>query len=95
MLVQKVKVTAVGDPVAYQKKENNTPLKTPDGQDVVGYRRQVLFESRDYKKDSIPVTVFSDTRPSVPLRSSRVEEGGGRDTSLFRVPIDQLHTFLR
>ena len=45
MLVQKVKVTAVGDPVAYQKKENNTPLKTPDGQDVVGYRRQVLFES--------------------------------------------------
>ena len=42
MLVQKVKVTAVGDPVAYQKKENNTPLKTPDGQDVVGYRRQVL-----------------------------------------------------
>ena len=37
MLVQKVKVTAVGDPVAYQKKENNTPLKTPDGQDVVGW----------------------------------------------------------
>ena len=62
MLVQKVKVTAVGDPVAYQKKENNTPLKTPDGQDVVGYRRQVLFESRDYKKDSIPVTVFTDNQ---------------------------------
>ena len=62
MLVQKVKLTVVSDPVAYQKKENNTPMKTPDGQDVIGYRRQVLFESRDYKKDSIPITVFSDTR---------------------------------
>ena len=91
MLVQKVKVTAVGDPVAYQKKENNTPLKTPDGQDVVGYRRQVLFESRDYKKDSIPVTVFSDTRESpfsvgmegdlqflCEVRESKKEEGESR-----------------
>ena len=78
MLVQKVKVTAVGDPVAYQKKENNTPLKTPDGQDVVGYRRQVLFESRDYKKrhTRVPLLCGHGGRPSVPLRSSRVEEGG-------------------
>ena len=60
MLVQKVKLTVVGEPVAYLKKENGTPLKTPDGQDVVGYRRQVVFESRDYKKDSILFTLFSD-----------------------------------
>ena len=98
MLVQKVKLTVVSDPVAYQKKENNTPMKTPDGQDVIGYRRQVLFESRDYKKDSIPITVFSDTREfpfSVGMegdlqflcevRESKKEDGESRFYPEFRL----------
>ncbi len=65
MLVKKVKLVAIGEPVAYPKKENGMIVKDEFGNDVTaGYRRQVLFESRDYKKDSIPVTVFSDTRES-------------------------------
>ena len=62
MLVKKVKLVSVGDPVSYQKRENNTPVKTPDGQDVVGYRRQLVFESKDFKKDVIPIMAFNDSQ---------------------------------
>ena len=99
MLLQKVRLTVVGEPVAYQKKDkDNTPLKTPDGQDVVGYRRQLLFESRDYKKDAIPITVFGDSREfpfSVGMegdlqflcevRESKKEDGESRLFAEFRL----------
>ena len=63
MLKQQVKLDKVYGPVAYQKKDkNNIPLKTPDGQDVIGYRWQVVFQSLDYKKDSIPITMFTDNQ---------------------------------
>ena len=63
MLVQKVKLDMVFGPVAFQKKDKySTPLKTPDGQDVIGYRWQVFFSSLDYKKDSIPITMFTDSQ---------------------------------
>ena len=75
MLKQQVKLTVVGDPVAYQKKDkDNTPLKTPDGQDVVGYRRQLLFESMDYKKDSIPFTLFNDEAKDFSFSAGHVGE---------------------
>ena len=61
MLKQRVKLIEVGNSVAYQKRDkDNTPMKTPDGQDVVGHLRQLVFESMDYKKDSIPITLFND-----------------------------------
>ena len=99
MLVQKVKLTVVGEPVAYLKKENGAPLKTPDGQDVVGYRRQVVFESRDYKKDTILFTLFSDVPEPFPftagmdgdlvflceLRESKTQEGDSRYYSELRL----------
>ena len=63
MLEQKVKLQKVFGPVAYQKKDKDrSPLKTADGQDVEGYRWQVVFESLDYKKDKIPATMFTDSR---------------------------------
>ena len=63
MLVQKVKLDMVFGPVAFQKKDKySTHLKTPDGQDEIGYRWQVIFLSLDYKKDSIPITMFSDSK---------------------------------
>ena len=100
MLKQKVKLTVVGDPVAYQKKDkDNTPLKTPDGQDVVGYRRQLVFESMDYKKDSIPIMLFNDEAKGfgfsvghagelqfqIEMRESKNQEGETRLYSEFRL----------
>ena len=62
MLVKKVKLVAIGEPVAYPKKENGMIVKDEFGNDVTaGYRRQVLFESKDLKKDVILFTVFSET----------------------------------
>ena len=100
MLKQKVKLTVVGDPVAYQKKDkDNTPLKTPDGQDVVGYRRQLVFESMDYKKDSIPIMLFNDEAKDfsfsvgqvgelqfqIEMRESKKEDGESRFYPEFRL----------
>ena len=100
MLKQKVKLTVVGDPVAYQKKDkDNTPLKTPDGQDVVGYRRQLVFESMDYKKDSIPIMLFNDEAKDfsfsvgqagelqfqIEIRESKKEDGESRFYPEFRL----------
>ena len=63
MLVKKVKLVAIGEPVAYPKKENGMIVKDEFGHDVTaGYRRQVLFESKDFKKDVILFTVFSETQ---------------------------------
>ena len=65
MLKQRVKLIEVGNSVAYQKRDkDNTPMKTPDGQDVVGHLRQLVFESQDFKKDSIPITLFNDEAQS-------------------------------
>ena len=100
MLKQKVKLTVVGDPVAYQKKDkDNTPLKNPDGQDVVGYRRQLVFESMDYKKDSIPIMLFNDEAKDfsfsvvqagelqfqIEMRESKKEDGESRFYPEFRL----------
>ena len=61
MLVQKVKVTAVGDVVPYPKRENGKIVKDENGNDVIaGYCRQLKFESQDFKKDFIPITLFND-----------------------------------
>ena len=63
MLVKKVKLVAVGNPVAYPKKENGMIVKDEFGIDVTaGYRRQVMFESRDFKKDVILFSVFSENQ---------------------------------
>ena len=41
MLVKKVKLVAVGDPVAYPKRENGMIVKDGFGNDITaGYRRQ-------------------------------------------------------
>ena len=100
MLKQQVKLTVVGDPVAYQKiDKDNTPLKTPDGQDVVGYRRQLVFESMDYKKDSIPIMLFNDEAKDfsfsvgqagelqfqIEIRESKKEDGESRFYPEFRL----------
>ena len=61
MLVQKVKLTVVGEPVAYPKRENGMIVKDENGNDVTaGYRRKVTFESTDFRKDTIPFTLFND-----------------------------------
>ena len=68
MLVQKVKLTVVGEPVAYPKRENGMIAKDENGTDIIaGYRRQVVFESRDYKKDTILFTLFSDSPEAFPF----------------------------
>jgi len=100
MLVKKVNLTSVGNPVAYQKKDKDgTPMKTPEGQDVVGYRRQVLFESQDYKKDSIPFTLFNEEADGfgfsvgqvgelqfqIEMRESKNQEGETRFYPEFRL----------
>ena len=51
MLVKKVKLTEIGEIISYPKKENGNIVKTADGKDVLGYRRQVLFESLDFRKE--------------------------------------------
>ena len=63
MLVKKVKLVAVGDPVAYPKRENGMIVKDGFGNDITaGYRRQLIFESKDFKKDVILLTVFSENQ---------------------------------
>jgi len=61
MLKQRVKLSVVGDVVPYPKRENGKNAKDENGNDVIaGYRRQLVFESLDYKKDYIPITLFND-----------------------------------
>ena len=61
MLKQRVKLNVVGDVLPYPKRENGNIVKDENGNDVIaGYRRQLVFESQDYKKDSIPITLFND-----------------------------------
>jgi len=61
MLKQRVKLSVVGDVRPYPKRENGEIVKDENGNDVIaGYRRQLLFESQDYKKDFIPITLFND-----------------------------------
>ena len=61
MLKQQVKLTVVGDVLPYPKRENGNIAKDENGNDVIaGDRRQLVFESMDYKKDSIPITLFND-----------------------------------
>ena len=61
MLKQKVKLTVVGEVLPYPKRENGMIVKDENGNDMTaGYRRQLVFESMDYKKDSIPITLFND-----------------------------------
>ena len=61
MLKQHVKLNVVGDVLPYPKRENGNIVKDENGNDVIaGYRRQLVFESQDYKKDSIPIMLFND-----------------------------------
>lgn len=62
MLEKKVKLTRIGDIGAYPKKENGSVVIDPTtGLQVEGgKRRQVVFESQDYRKDVIPITLFND-----------------------------------
>ena len=60
MLVKKVKLTEIGEIISYPKKENGNIVKTADGKDVLGYRRQVVFESLDFRKDSFPFMLFNE-----------------------------------
>ncbi len=56
MLVKKVKLVAVGEVVPYYKNEN----EENGNEKVAGCRRQLIFESMDFKKDVIPITLFND-----------------------------------
>ena len=100
MLKQRVKLIEVGNSVAYQKRDkDNTPMKTPDGQDVVGHLRQLVFESQDFKKDSIPIMLFNDEAKGfgfsvgqagelqfqIEMRESKNQEGETRLYSEFRL----------
>ena len=52
MLKQRVKLNVVGDVLPYPKRENGMIVKDENGNDVIArYRRQLVFESMDYKKD--------------------------------------------
>ena len=100
MLVQKVKLTIVGEPVAYPKKENGMIVRDENGNDVTaGYRRKVTFESTDFRKDTIPFTLFNDEAKGFnfpegtegdlvflcELRESKTQEGDSRYHSEFRL----------
>lgn len=100
MLKQKVKLTVVGEPVAYLKKENGMIVKDENGNDVIaGYRRQLVFESQDYRKDSIPITLFNDEEKcfgftvgnvgelqfQIEMRESKNQEGETRLYTEFRL----------
>ncbi|MBR5068105.1 MAG: hypothetical protein IKX25_01755 [Bacteroidales bacterium] len=100
MLVQKVKLTVVGEPVAYPKRENGMIAKDANGNDVIaGYRRQLVFESQDYRKDSIPITLFNDEAKGfgfsvgnvgelqfqIEMRESKNQEGETRLYTEFRL----------
>jgi len=62
MLEKKVKLTKVGVVSVYAKRENGSiVIDTTTGLPVEGgKRRQVVFESLDYRKDVIPITLFND-----------------------------------
>jgi hypothetical protein len=99
MLVKKVKLVVIGEPVAYPKRENGMIVKDENGNDVTaGYRRNVMFESRDFKKDAILFTVFSETQEfpfsvgnegelqfQCELRESRNADGETRLYNEFRL----------
>ena len=100
MLKQHVKLTVVGDVLPYPKRENGNIVKDENGNDVTaGYRRQLVFESQDYKKDSIPITLFNDEAKGfgfsvgqagelqfqVEMRESKNQEGETRLYSEFRL----------
>ena len=99
MLVKKVKLVAVGNPVAYPKKENGMIVKDEFGNDVTaGYRRQVMFESKDFKKDEILFTIFTESREfpfsegiegelqfQCELRESKNQEGELRFYNEFKI----------
>ena len=74
MLVKKVKFSAIGEPVAYPKKENGMIVKDENGNDITGgYRRQVKFESKDYKKDEIQFTIFTESKEFPFSKGNEVE----------------------
>lgn len=60
MLEKKVKLVRVGEMKVYPKRENGNIVKDADGNDVVFHLRQVVFESTDYRKDTIPITLLHD-----------------------------------
>ena len=100
MLKQRVKLSVVGDVVPYPKRENGEKVKDENGNDVIaGYRRQLVFESLDYKKDSIPITLFNDEAKGfsfsvgqmgelqflIEMRESKNQDGETRIYSEFRL----------
>ncbi len=62
MLEKKEKLIKVGELIPYPKRENGVIVKDPvTGEDMVGgVRRQVIFESLDFRKDTILITLFND-----------------------------------
>ena len=100
MLKQRVKLNVVGDVLPYPKRENGMIVKDENGNDVTaGYRRQLVFESQDYKKDSIPITLFNDEAKGfgfsvgqagelqfqIEMRESKNQEGESRLYPEFRL----------
>ena len=100
MLKQHVKLNVVGDVIPYPKRENGNIMKDENGNDVIaGYRRQVVFESQDYKKDSIPIMLFNDEAKGfgfsvgqagelqfqIEMRESKNQEGESRLYPEFRL----------
>ena len=74
MLVKKVKLTEIGEIVSYPKKENGNIVKTADGKDVMGNRRQVVFESLDFRKDSFPFMLFNEEVDNFNFEKNKVGE---------------------
>ena len=100
MLKQHVKLNVVGDVLPYPKRENGMIVKDENGNDVTaGYRRQLVFESQDYKKDSIPITLFNDEAKGfsfsvgqmgelqfqIEMRESKNQDGETRIYTEFRL----------
>ena len=95
MLTQKVKLIKVGEIMPYPKRENGEIVYDPQtGQAVIGgYRRQIVFESLDLRKDSIPFTLFNDEANAFSLATGTEgdlffscdgrEVGSGNDTYCF------------
>ncbi len=76
MLEKKVKLTRVGECLPYYKRENGNLVIDEATQQyaIAGNRRQVVFESQDYRKDTIPITLFNDDAKgfNLPVGSSGV-----------------------